>query len=758
MNIRSIILLNLAVHFAGSTRAQMDLHFDGNIPVTRQGVEFDLAWAGGINSTQVSQVDLDMDGLKDLFFFDRIGNKVSVLRNTGGTGTAGYEVTREFDNIWPLPMLHDWALLRDYNCDGKEDIFTYSSAGFSVYMNTSTPEGAAFEFVAYRVDCEYVFTDGSSQMTNLFVSSDDLPGFVDVDSDGDLDVLTFAQLGSFVEYYKNMSLENHGTCDSLDLVRRNGCWGRFAENASTNAITLNVPCPFQVPAPELGGPPVETLKEEEVARAKAHSGSAVTPLDLDGDNVMDLLLGDISFPNIVALNNGGTIADSFMSTVDNAFPVYDQSVELPVFPAAFHLDVDKDGKRDLLVSPNGRSLSQNFKSLWYYTNTGTDAAPVFEFQQEDLFQSRMIDLGDGAYPVPFDHNGDGLMDLIVSNDGYYDPGLDYTGKVALLENNGTPTAPAFEFVTDDYMSLSTSGIGVGMYPAFGDVDGDGDKDMYVGDHNGMMHFYRNTATGLIAQFVSEQPNITDSEGEVIDLGMDVTPQFNDLDQDGLLDLVVGEQNGNLNYLRNVGTTTSAEWTLVTDSLGHVMTEGVFTQGYSVPFLFENAEGNREMLVGSDPGWLWHYTNIDGNLDGTWTLTDTSFMDIRDGYRTGLCLYDLTGDEELDLVVGNFRGGLSFWRSDQVSGITDLGRPRTEVIARPNPTNGRLELITSEVPAPNSIWVFRNSIGQEVARIPATGTRTLADLSQFTEGIYTVRGEGSSSTPPVRVVVTGGSGR
>ena len=758
MNIRSIILLNLAVHFAGSTRAQMDLHFDGNIPVTRQGVEFDLAWAGGINSTQVSQVDLDMDGLKDLFFFDRIGNKVSVLRNTGGTGTAGYEVTREFDNIWPLPMLHDWALLRDYNCDGKEDIFTYSSAGFSVYMNTSTPEGAAFEFVAYRVDCEYVFTDGSSQMTNLFVSSDDLPGFVDVDSDGDLDVLTFAQLGSFVEYYKNMSLENHGTCDSLDLVRRNGCWGRFAENASTNAITLNVPCPFQVPAPELGGPPVETLKEEEVARAKTHSGSAVTPLDLDGDNVMDLLLGDISFPNIVALNNGGTIADSFMSTVDNAFPVYDQSVELPVFPAAFHLDVDKDGKRDLLVSPNGRSLSQNFKSLWYYTNTGTDAAPVFEFQQEDLFQSRMIDLGDGAYPVPFDHNGDGLMDLIVSNDGYYDPGLDYTGKVALLENNGTPTAPAFEFVTDDYMSLSTSGIGVGMYPAFGDVDGDGDKDMYVGDHNGMMHFYRNTATGLIAQFVSEQPNITDSEGEVIDLGMDVTPQFNDLDQDGLLDLVVGEQNGNLNYLRNVGTTTSAEWTLVTDSLGHVMTEGVFTQGYSVPFLFENAEGNREMLVGSDPGWLWHYTNIDGNLDGTWTLTDTSFMDIRDGYRTGLCLYDLTGDEELDLVVGNFRGGLSFWRSDQVSGITDLGRPRTEVIARPNPTNGRLELITSEVPAPNSIWVFRNSIGQEVARIPATGTRTLADLSQFTEGIYMVRGEGSSSTPPVRVVVTGGSGR
>ncbi len=756
MSIRSIVLSSLVISFTPSAVAQMDLHFDGNIPVSRQDVVLDLAWAGGINSSQVSPIDLDMDGLKDLFFFDRIGNKVTILRNTGGTGTSGYEITREFDHLWPFPLLHDWALLRDYNCDGKEDIFTYSNAGFSVYRNTSTPDGASFEFVEYRVECEYVFTDGSSQMTNLFVSSDDLPGFADVDSDGDLDVLTFSQLGSFVQYYKNLTLENHGTCDSLDFVLRNGCWGRFAENASTNAVTLNSPCPFQVPAPELGGPPIEILEGEEVARTKAHAGSTVTPLDLNGDNVMDLLLGDISFPNIVALNNGGTISDSFMSSEDNAFPVYDQPVEVPVFPATFHLDVDKDGKRDLLVSPNGRSLSQNFKSLWYYTNTGTDAAPVFELQQEDLFQSRMIDLGQGAYPVPFDHNGDGLMDLIVANDGYYNPGLDYIGKLALLENTGTPTSPVFEFITDDYMSLSTSGIGVAMYPTFGDIDGDGDKDMYVGDHLGRIHFYRNNASGPVAQFVLDQPNITDEEGTIIDLGMDVTPQFNDMDQDDLLDLVVGEQNGNLNYYRNSGTSSTAEWSFVTDSLGRVMTRTIYTQGYSVPFLFENAQGEREMLVGSDPGWLWHYTNIDGNLDGAWTLTDTSFMDMRDGYRTSPCLYDFTGDDELDLVVGNFLGGLSFWRSDEVSGITAQGRPRTEVIARPNPTNGMLELITPEALAPNTIWVFRNNVGQEVVRIPATGNRTTADLSQLAEGIYMVRGEGRSSTEPIRVVVCGNS--
>ncbi len=73
----------------------------------------------------------------------------------------------------------------------------------------------------------------------------------------------------------------------------------------------------------------------------------------------------------------------------------------------------------------------------------------------------MLEFGEGAYPVPFDHNGDGLMDLIVANNGYFHPSGDHVGKLALLENVGTPTAPAFNMVTDDYMGLSTSGIGNG---------------------------------------------------------------------------------------------------------------------------------------------------------------------------------------------------------------------------------------------------------------------------------------------------------
>ena len=195
-------------------------------------------------------MDLDQDGLQDLVYFDRVGNTLRALRNTGGSGTARYALMREFDGVRPFPELHDRVLFRDYNCDGKEDIFSYTSAGFAVYRNNSTSAGLSFELVTTRADCEYVFTDGTSQITNLYTSPDDLPGMADVDSDGDMDILVFSQLGTYVSYYKNESLENGYGCDSLSFVLSNVCWGRFAENTSTNDVTLDVDCQFQVPDPE----------------------------------------------------------------------------------------------------------------------------------------------------------------------------------------------------------------------------------------------------------------------------------------------------------------------------------------------------------------------------------------------------------------------------------------------------------------------------------------------------------------------------
>ncbi len=735
-----------------SGSCQWDLFYEGSIPVVRDGSTLDMGFGGGLNFVQISPIDLNGDGMEDLFLFDRSGNTFTTLLNNGSGGPDAYRVTRAYDRVWPLYELKGWALLRDYDCDGLADIFSYSQAGFAVYRNVSDGADLAFELITIQATSDYISTGGASVVTNLFISQEDIPAIGDIDGDGDLDIITFSLLGTFVEYHKNLSMETYGSCDSLKYEVRNRCWGFFSENFSTNSVTLDAPCTFNVPNPEIGVVPdaTGTAKNDE----RAHSGSALTTLDLNGDGVSELLVGDIGFNNVVALYNGGTVDLAQMVEADTLFPSYDVPVDLALFPAGFHVDIDGDGNRDLVVSPNAQSLAQNAKSMWFYRNTGTDDVPVFQLEQEDLFQDQMLDFGEGAYPVAFDHDGDGLMDLLVANSGYYQSNGPYLGKVALLRNTGTANAPAFELITDDYMDLSTSGIGQAMYPAFGDLDGDGDMDMLVGDLQGRLHFFRNTATGPVAQFQLIQPNLLDATGEILDVGQFATPELVDLDGDGLLDLIIGERNGNLNHYRNTGTSTNPDWTLISEDLGGVNTaEWWNITGHSVPVLFTNTAGDKEMLLGSEAGWLYHYGDIDGNIDGTWTLLDSTFMDVREGIRTGLCLYDFTGDGGLDLIIGNYRGGLSFWRSDEVSSVGPNELVTlSDFRMQPNPADDHVELVLPRQPLRGSFWVVRNSLGQEVLRLQAADERMILPTDKLSDGIHLVRLEGTSTTATQRLVV------
>lgn len=739
-----ILCSTLALTFLSANAfAQLQLSFDPSVPVDVNGA-LGMAWAGGLNTPQVSDIDLNGDGIKDLLFFDRVGNKVVPLLNAGTTGQTSYTYTKAYDHVYPFDQLQEWILLRDYNGDGKEDIFGQTLGGMAVWKNTSTDGELSFQLVDTLVRSNYVPTDA-----NLYITQVDLPGIEDIDGDGDLDVITFSIFGNYLEYHKNMSMELYGTADSLTFEVHNRCWGFFSENLNNNSVLLNNPCQFNLPNPEL---PILIGDATEAAIAKrydpdqmedrsaAHVGSTLLPLDLDGDGDKDILIGDVAARTVLALINGGDLDSAFMVSQDSLFPIYDESVFLSVFPATFYEDVDNDGRRDLLVAPNYPSLSANKQSVWYYNNTGTDAAPIFDKRQEDLFQSEMIDLGEGAYPIPFDLDGDGLMDMIVANYGYFDESGVYPCKLAALRNTGTSTAPAFTMITDDYMGLSTSGIGNAMYPAFGDVDGDGDKDMYVGDLNGKLHYYQNITTGNTAQFTLAQPNVTNDEAAAIDVGQFATPQFFDVDADGLLDLLIGERNGNINYFRNSGSVTTPVWHLENDSVGGLdVAEWWNVTGYSVPHMYLNGSGERELLIGSESGWIHWYDGIDGNLNGTWNLVDSTWQDLREGARTAVCLHDFTGDGQPDAVIGNFRGGLSFWRNDEVTGIPIAAIEADQAFGLvPNPASSSTDLqLTIPVGKGVELQVWATD-GRLVHRARLSDQRYALDTRSWEPGVYSIQ--------------------
>jgi hypothetical protein len=417
--------------------------------------------------------------------------------------------------------------------------------------------------------------------------------------------------------------------------------------------------------------------------------------------------------------------------------------------------VDNDGKRDLIVTPNYKSLSHNFQGVWWYKNIGTDAAPVFAFQKPDLFQDRMIDVGEGAYPVLFDHNSDGLMDLIVANYGYYQFGGVYPSKLALFENTGSATSPAFTLVDDDYEDLSISGIGAAMYPAFGDLDGDGDKDMYIGDLQGRLHYFTNVSTGPVADFQLTQPQDTSIGGSVIDVGQFATPQLFDVDDDGLLDLLVGERNGNVNYLRNVGTAGQREWSLTNDSLGAVVvSEWWNVTGYSVPHMYLNDLGDRELLVGSEVGWLYHYDGIEGNLNGVFNLTDSMWQDVREGERTAVTLYDFNEDGYRDAIIGNFRGGVGFWKNSFGVGVAEVEAvaPDAFVLA-PNPAMDQADLILQQAASADARVSLVNDLGQVVRTVPVRNRRISLPVNGLPAGIYLVRLQDRGQQWTQRLILT-----
>jgi hypothetical protein len=89
-------------------------------------------------------------------------------------------------------------------------------------------------------------------------------------------------------------------------------------------------------------------------------------------------------------------------------------------------------------------------------------------------------------------------------------------------------------------------VGSHASPFVADCDGDGGKDLLVGDGEGYTHLYRNTTTSGEPQLFKDGMVIFDSEELMVD-GFS-SPFLIDWNQDGANELFVGSSRGGIFYL------------------------------------------------------------------------------------------------------------------------------------------------------------------------------------------------------------------
>ncbi len=349
------------------------------------------------------------------------------------------------------------------------------------------------------------------------------------------------------------------------------------------------------------------------AGLKVPTGSAPAFVDLDHDRDMDLLLGN-SEGTLWQYPNTGSATQAVWGVVTTNYAAIDVGYDSTPVCA----DLDGDGDFDLYSGERDGNVNA-------CENRGTETSPSFA-PPDDRFLG--IDHGFWSKPALGDLNGDRALELLI---GLAD------GSLVYYENIGTPAAPVWQTPVTNY-----AGANVPSYsaPSLGDVDGDRDLDLVIGNADGTLWCYENTGTTARAAWVRVSTNYAGCR--VSGLG---SPALADVDGDGDPDLVVGSMDGTLTYFCNTGTATRAMW-----SAGLTNAWGVNVGADSSPTIADiDEDGDVDLLVGSD-WWIYCYENT-GTVSFALDPLPWLCGQFEVGIDSAPALADLDGDGDMDVLIG-----------------------------------------------------------------------------------------------------------
>lgn len=324
------------------------------------------------------------------------------------------------------------------------------------------------------------------------------------------------------------------------------------------------------------------------------------------------------------------------------------------------VDYDGDGVKDLVISCPDRP----YKGLWYFKNIGTPSAPFFAKAERiskkgpnnirlsevegvgyilskgteypDFFKSPFANTVEIKYEGEqigsdykksrsnmwnyVDWDGDGDKDIIVGVDTWDDYGWDNAfdaegrwtrgplhGYVYLIENADGKYINRGKLKAGN-KEMETFGAPV---PCVADFDGDGDLDIICGEFIDGLTWFENIGTRQHPQF-AEGKRLTNKEGEIRFHIQMIVPTVCDFDEDGNPDLIVGDEDGRIAWLRNIGNPDCGMPQFESPYYFKQQADKVKFGALSTPYAFDwDNDGKEDIISGNSAGEIAFIRNISG---------------------------------------------------------------------------------------------------------------------------------------------------
>lgn len=392
------------------------------------------------------------------------------------------------------------------------------------------------------------------------------------------------------------------------------------------------------------------------------------PLDFDGDGDMDMLVScpDKPFNGLYFFEN--TSGEDF---TDFAAPVR-------LGDAIKNVQVSHIDEGVKVLIPGAELIAIK-------TSQGANEIPVYDseelkkdFEKVRFNQWKMVD-----------YEGDGDLDVVVGIDDWADYGWDNAFNEKGEWTNGPLHGFVFLLENIDGKYENKGRIEVGgkildVYgapsPNFADFDGDGDLDLICGEFLDKMTYFENTGTR--SNPIYKEGVFLKNESGLIKMDLEmIIPVAVDWDQDGHVDLVVGDEDGRVALVRNTGELIDNIPEFESPKYFRQQADNLKFGALATPVGVDwDNDGDEDIITGNSAGYFAFIENLGGGEKPVWKepkLLEVDGKAIRVqagengsiqgpaeakwGYTT-LSVADWDGDGNRDIIFNSIWGKVEWIRN------------------------------------------------------------------------------------------------